>query len=57
MVPSLCIGPRTLLNDCNHSGTAFFLEVSNTVPHRGLLEYLKTNDGMHESISPIATVL
>jgi len=24
MIRSLCIGPRTLLNDCNHSATAFF---------------------------------
>jgi len=24
MVPSLSIGPRTLLNDCNHSATAIF---------------------------------
>jgi len=24
MVPSLFIGPRTLLNDCNHSATAIF---------------------------------
>jgi len=24
MIPSLSIGPRTLLNDCNHSATAIF---------------------------------
>jgi len=24
MIPSLSIGPRTLLNDCNHSATALF---------------------------------
>jgi len=24
MIPSLSIGPRTLLNDCNHSVTAIF---------------------------------
>jgi len=24
MIPSLSIGPRTLLNDCNHSATAKF---------------------------------
>jgi len=30
MIPSFSIGPRTLLNDCNHSATAIFLEVSNT---------------------------
>jgi len=30
MIPSLSIGPRTLLNDYNHSATAIFLEVSNT---------------------------
>jgi len=24
MISSLSIGPRTLLNDCNHSGTAIF---------------------------------
>jgi len=24
MTPSLSIGPRTLLNDCNHSATAIF---------------------------------
>jgi len=29
MIPSLPIGPRKLLNDCNHSATAKNLEVSN----------------------------
>jgi len=24
MIPSLSIGPRTLLNDCNHSAAAIF---------------------------------
>jgi len=24
MIPGLSIGPRTLLNDCNHSATAYF---------------------------------
>jgi len=24
MIPRLSIGPRTLLNDCNHSATAIF---------------------------------
>jgi len=33
MIPSFSIGARTLLNDCNHSATAFFLEVSNNDSH------------------------
>jgi len=31
MILSLSIGPRTLLNDCDHSATAMFLEVSNSI--------------------------
>jgi len=33
MIHSLFIGPRTLLNDCNHSATAIFLGVSNNSQH------------------------
>jgi len=41
MIPSVSIGPRTLLNDCNHSATAIFwrsaivaLTVTDTVEHQ-----------------------
>ena len=32
MFPSLSIGPRTLLNDCNHSATAIFWRSAIVVP-------------------------
>jgi len=32
MIPSPSIGPRTLLNDCNHSATAIFWR--SAIPHR-----------------------
>jgi len=41
MIPSLSIGPRTLLNDCNHSAAAIFWRSairSVTLPSRALEE-------------------
>jgi len=34
MIPSLSIGPRTLLNDCNHSATAIFWRSAKYDPDR-----------------------
>jgi len=45
MIPSLSIGPRTLLNDCNHSATAIFWRSAlfnqsiRTISEIALIEY------------------
>jgi len=45
MIPSLSIGPRTLLNDCNHSATAIFRRSAifnqsiRTISEFALIEY------------------
>jgi len=39
MIPSLSIGPRTLLNDCNHTATAIFWRSAIFCPHTASLQF------------------
>jgi len=47
MVPSLFIGPRSLLNDCNHSATAIFWRSATLVLMFVSLSWAAACDACH----------
>jgi len=50
MIPSHSIGPRTLLNDCNHSATAFFSRSAILRPILTLNQSDEPDIGLYEHL-------
>jgi len=46
MIPRLSIGPRTLLNDCNHSATAIFWRSAILWPRPGQIGLAASQMGL-----------